>query len=144
MPRLRAIGLAPAATFFMPSRTIACAEHGRGRGAVTGDVVGLGGDLFGELGAHVLEGVLQLDLLGDRDAVVDDRRRAELLVEDDGAAARAEGHLDGFGEGVDAGLERAPRLLIEYQLLCHECLSGSAVGFSWPLVARRSRGTAER
>ena len=32
-------------------------EHGGGGGAVTGDVVGLGGDLLDELGAHVLERV---------------------------------------------------------------------------------------
>ena len=33
-------------------------EHGRGRRAVTGDVVGLGGDLLGQLGAEVLERVV--------------------------------------------------------------------------------------
>ena len=38
-------------------------EHGGGGGAVTGDVVGLGGDLLGELGAEVLVRVLELDLL---------------------------------------------------------------------------------
>ena len=68
-----------------------CAEDGGGGGAVTGDVVGLGGDFLGELGAHVLEGVGELDLLGDGDAVVDDGGRAVLLVEDDVAAAGAEG-----------------------------------------------------
>jgi len=62
--------------------------------AVTGDVVGLGGDLLGELRADVLERVVQLDVLGDGDAVVGDRRRAELLLEDDVAALGAEGDLD--------------------------------------------------
>ena len=37
-------------------------QHGRGGGAVAGDVVGLGGDLLGELGAEVLVRVLELDL----------------------------------------------------------------------------------
>jgi hypothetical protein len=88
-------------------------EHGGGGGAVAGDVVGLGGDLAHELGALVLEDVLELDLTGDGHAVVGDRRRAELLVEHDVAALRAERDLDGVGEDVDAALERAARLLVE-------------------------------
>ena len=88
-------------------------EDGGGGGAVAGDVVGLAGDFAGELGAEVLERVLELDLLGDGDAVVDDRGRAELLLEDDVAAARAEGDADGVGEGVDAVLQAASRLFIE-------------------------------
>ena len=74
MPRLSAIGLAPAATLRIPLVDHRAGEHGRRRGAVTGDVVRLGGDLLGELGAHVLPRVLELDLLGDRDAVVRDGR----------------------------------------------------------------------
>jgi len=57
-------------------------EHGGGGGAVTGDVVGLGGDVLGQLGAQVLVRVVELDLAGDRDAVVGDGRCAELLVEE--------------------------------------------------------------
>ena len=37
-------------------------EHGGGGGAVAGDVVGLGRDLFQQLGAHVLVRVLELDV----------------------------------------------------------------------------------
>ena len=92
-------------------------EHGRGRRAVAGDVVRRRGDLADELRALVLEDVLDLDLAGDRDAVVRDRRRAELLVEHDVAALRAERHLDRVGEDVDAALERAARILVELQLL---------------------------
>ena len=92
-------------------------EHRRGRRAVTGDVVGRRGDLADELRALVLERVLDLDLAGDGDAVVRDRRRSELLVEDDVAALRAERHLDRVGEGVDAPLERPARVLVELQLL---------------------------
>ena len=91
----------------------ALAEDGRGGRAVTGDVVGLGGDLLGELGADVLERVVELDVLGDGDAVVGDRRGAELLVEDDVAALGAEGDLDRVGEGVDAVLEGVTGGLIE-------------------------------
>ena len=94
-------------------------EHRGGGGAVTGDVVGLGGDLLGELGADVREGVVELDLLGDGDTVVGDRRRAALLVEDDVAALGAERHLDRVGEGVDAALQGASGVLVELQDLGH-------------------------
>ena len=73
-------------------------EHGGGGRAVTGDVVGLLGDLLDELGADLLVRVLELDLLGDGDTVVGDRGGAPLLLEHDVAALRAEGHLDGVGE----------------------------------------------
>ena len=86
-------------------------QHGRRGGAVTGDVVGLGGDFLHELGAHVLERIVELDLLRDRHAVVGDRRCAELLVEDDVAALRPERDLDRVGQLVHAGLQgtTAPR-----------------------------------
>ncbi|MPM57556.1 hypothetical protein SDC9_104378 [bioreactor metagenome] len=47
-------------------------QEGGGGGAVAGHVVGLGGHFLHQLGAHVLEGVLELDLLGDGHAVVGD------------------------------------------------------------------------
>ena len=92
-------------------------EHGRGRRAVAGDVVGRRGDLADELRALVLEDVLDLDLARDRDAVVRDGGRAELLVEHDVAPLGAKGDLDRVSEDVDAALERAPRILVEEKLL---------------------------
>ena len=92
-------------------------EHGRRGGAVAGDVVRRRRHLAHELRALVLEDVLDLDLAGDRDPVVRDRRCAELLVEHDVAPLRAKGHLDRVGEDVHAALERAPRILVELQLL---------------------------
>jgi hypothetical protein len=50
-------------------------------GAVTGDVVGLGGNFAQHLRAHVLELVFQFDFLGDGNAVLGDARCAERLVE---------------------------------------------------------------
>ena len=94
-------------------------EHGGGRGAVTGDVVGLGRHLLGELGAEVLVRVLELDLAGDGDAVVGDGGGAPLLVDDDVAALRAERHLDRVRERVDAALERAAGVVVELQGLGH-------------------------
>src|SRR5204863_8525615 len=98
-------------------------EHGRRRGAVAGDVVRRRGDLADELRALVFEDVLDLDLSSDRDAVVGDRRRTELLVEHDVAALRAKSDLDRVGEDVDAALERAPRVLVELQLLVSHSVS---------------------
>src|SRR3954471_19442098 len=116
MPRLRPSGLAPAAAFLTPRRAIASARVGAGgdvlealaddrlgedggrRRAVAGHVVGGRRDLADELGALVLEDVLDLDLAGDGHAVVGDRGSTELLVKDDVAAARAEGHLDRVGD----------------------------------------------
>ena len=94
-------------------------EHRRGRGAVTGDVVGLLGDFLDELGADLLVRVLEVDLLGDRDAVVRDRGGAPLLLEDDVAALRAEGDADGVGELVHARLERPAGVLGVGDLLGH-------------------------
>ena len=56
-------------------------QHDAGGGAVAGGVVGLGGRFLEQLGAHVLEGVGQLNFLGDGYAVGADLRRAELLVQ---------------------------------------------------------------
>ncbi len=91
-------------------------EHGGGGGAVAGDVVGLAGDLAGELCAEVLEGVLELDLLGDADAVIDDSGGAELSLKDDVASAGTQGDADGVGEGVYAVFESAAGFLVEQQL----------------------------
>src|SRR5262245_9635371 len=95
-------------------------EDRGGRRAVARVVARLGRDFLHHLRAHVLERVLELDLLRDGDAVFGDRRCAELLVDDDVPALRAEGHLDRFGELVDAALEGRARVLIEMEFLrCH-------------------------
>jgi hypothetical protein len=80
MPRLSSIGLAPAATLLQALDVDRLGEHGRGGGAVAGHVGGLGGDLLDHLRAHVLVLVLELDLLGDGDAVLGDGRGAPGLL----------------------------------------------------------------
>ena len=94
-------------------------DDGRRRRAVAGHVVRLLGDLLDQLGADLLEGVLQLDLLGDGHTIVGDRGGAPLLFEDDIAALGTEGHLDGVGEGVHSSLETAAGLLVERDDLGH-------------------------
>src|SRR5512146_485643 len=95
-PRLRSIGFMPAATALEPSLTIAAAS------TVAGVVRRLRSDFAHHLRAHVLEVVLELDLLGDGDAVLGDARRAERLVEHDVAAFGAKGDLHRVGQDVDA------------------------------------------
>ena len=91
-------------------------QHGRGGGAVTGDVVGLGGHRLHQLRAEVLERVLEVDLAGDGDAVVGDGRAAERLGQHHVAAARAQRHPHRVGELVDAGFHCAARSFVE--LIC--------------------------
>ena len=83
-------------------------EDGGGGGAVAGDVAGLAGGFLDELGAHVLVRVVELDVLGDGDAVLGDGRAAPALVEDGVAAARPERAADGPGELADAGEQLLP------------------------------------
>ena len=97
------IGFAPAVTFFMPSRTMRLSQQGRGGGAVAGSVVGLGGNFLDELCAHILKGVVKLDLLGNGHAVVGDERSAELFVQNNVAAFGAEGDFYCVSQLVDAG-----------------------------------------
>ena len=106
------------------------AEDDGGRRAVAGDVVGLGGDLLEELRAHVLEWILELDLLGDRHPVVGDRRRAVLLVEDDVATLRSEGDADRVGQAIDAALEAPTGHLVEEELLGHGVCFLSGLGIA--------------
>ena len=94
-------------------------QHGRGGRAVTGDVVGLLRYFLDQLGADLLVGVLELDLLGDADSVVGDRGCAPLLLQHDVAALGAERHLHGVGENVHAALEAAAGLLVERDHLGH-------------------------
>src|SRR5687768_12054310 len=113
-------------------------EHGRRRGAVAGDVRGLRRDLLHHLGAHVLERIGELDLLGDGDTVLGDRRRAELLVDDDVPTLRAEGDLHRLGELVDAALEGRARVRVEMQLLASHWNSSLCVGSDQATTASTS------
>ena len=94
-------------------------QHGGRGGAVTGDVVGLLGDLLDQLGADLLVRVLELDLLGDGDTVVGDRGGAPLLLQHHVAALRAERDSHGVGELVHARLQPAAGLGIERDHLGH-------------------------
>src|SRR4029077_8201987 len=103
------------------------------------------------LRAHVLELVLELDLLGDGDAVLGDPGSAEALVDHDIATLGAESHLHRVGEDVDAAHDALTRIAAEFHVLgCHlATLSGllsslksldEAPFCASSKVSRRSRG----
>ena len=95
-------------------------QHARRGGAVAGHVVGLLGGLAHHLRAHVLELVLELDFLGDRDAVLGGARCAEGLLDHDVAALGAQRDLDGIGENVDAAQHALAGIAGEFDVLgCH-------------------------
>ena len=92
-------------------------NRGGGR-TVTGVVVGLGGDLLHQLGAHVLKLVLEIDFLGNRHAVLGHERTAEGAFEHHIAALRAQSHLHSVGERVDAANHAHAGVITEENLLC--------------------------
>ena len=90
-----------------------------GRGAVAGHVVGLRGGLLDQLGAQVLVGVVQVDLLGHGHAVLGDLRRAPTLVEHGIAAAGAQRADHGPGQLAHPGGQRLPGFVVKDHLFCH-------------------------
>ena len=108
IPRLSSMGLAPGGDVLGALAVDGLGQDRRRGGAVAGHVGRLARDLLHHLGAHVLQGVLELDLLGHRHPVLGDERRAELLVQDDVAAPGAERDLDRVGQAVDAPQDRLP------------------------------------
>ena len=98
-------------------------QHGGGGGAVAGDVGGLGSDFLDHLRAHVLQLVLQLDFLGDRHAVLGHGGGAEGTVEHHVAAFRAQGHLDGVSQDVDACHHAVTRGIAKTYVFCSHVLT---------------------
>jgi len=101
----------------------AAAEDGLGQdgcrgGAVTSGVAGVARHFAHHLGAHVLERILEVDLLGHGDTVLGDCGGAELLVEDDVAALGAEGRGHGLAQDGNTPQQGLPRGLIKLQLFC--------------------------
>ena len=97
-------------------------QHGGGGRAVAGDVVGLAGGFLHQLRAEILIGIFQIDVLGDRHAVLGDLGRAPAFVEHRVAAAGAERALHRAGELGNAGEQRLTGLVVEHHLFGHEKL----------------------
>ena len=88
-------------------------QNGRRRGAVAGHVGSLRGDLVHNLGAHVLERIIEFDLFGHRHAVLGGGRRAEFPVDHNVAALRAESHFYSISQLIDAALNLPTSILVE-------------------------------
>ena len=73
-----------------------------------------------ELRAHVLERILELDLLCDGNTVVGYQRCAELLIEHDVAALGAEGDLNRICKLIHAALNSLACFFAENNLFCHD------------------------
>jgi len=102
MPRLMADGVAAGGHELDALGEDGLGQDGGGGGAVAGHVGGLGGHFLDHLGAHVLELVLEFDLLGHGHAVLGDDGGAEALLDDHVAALGAQGDLHGVGQLVQA------------------------------------------
>merc|ERR1711920_544782 len=94
-------------------------QDGGGGGAVASGVIGFGGGLTDQGHTSVLDVILEFDLLGDGDAVVNDLRSSELLLEHHVAALGAEGDSNRLGEDVDAFFKSAASLLVVNDALGH-------------------------
>jgi hypothetical protein len=106
MPRLRLIGLAPAATLRRPLAHHRLGQDGGRGGAVTGDVVGLLGDFLDELGADLLvrsSSSISLAMLTPSLVMVGHPTSSPARR----CGPWAEGHLDGVGEDFHPALEAA-------------------------------------
>src|SRR5690606_19074304 len=91
---------------------------------------------------HVHELVLQLDFLGDGDAILGHGRSAEGALEHDVATLRAQGYLDGVGENVDAFNHLGTGGIAEYHFFsCHVCCSLSCSFLRDSLLDFRSAAT---
>ena len=128
MPRLRAMGLWPAATSLEPFAVNGLGQDGGGGGAVAGHIGSLAGDLLNHLGAHVFELVLQFDFLGHRDAVFGDGGGTPGLVEHHVTTLGSEGDFNCIGQGVNPLHDLVPGLAIVFDFLCsHEPILLSSI-----------------
>ena len=95
-------------------------QQGSGGGAVARGIVSLGGNLLYQLGAHVLESVLQLNILGNGHTVIGDEGCAVFLVQYHIAALGAQGDLNGICQLVNARLQSLACFFAVCYLLCHK------------------------
>ncbi len=100
-------------------------EHGGGGGAVAGLIGGVGRDFLHHLRAHVLELVLELDFLRDRDTVLGDGGGAEALVEHRVAALGTQRDLDGIRQDIHALEHALPGVVAETYVFCCHFLDSS-------------------
>ncbi len=94
-------------------------QHGRGGGAITGDIIGPGGGFFEQLRTHVLKGVLKLNFFGNGHAIMRNGGCAKFFVEGNVATLWSKRRLDGTGQNINTLFQGTTSFLVEYQLFCH-------------------------
>ena len=112
-------------------------KHSCGGGAVSSNIVGLLGDFLDQFGTDALVRVVQVDFLGDGNAIVGDGRSAVGLVENHVAALRTEGDLNGVSELVEAREHSLTSFVVVCNDLCH-CSSTYGYTVLFPLSKRRT------
>ena len=127
----QAYGAGPGRHVFQTFAHQGLGQKGGGGGAIAGSVLGFAGHLLHQLGADVFEWILEFDLLGDGDAVIDDVGSAEFFLQHHVAATGADGHLHRVGQGIDTPLQGAAGGIREADQLGHDNGTDS-VGFRVP------------
>ena len=95
-------------------------ENGGGRGAITGLIVGLAGNLLDEVGTDVVVAIAELDVLGNSDTILSDLGSAKSSVEDDIATAGSESDLDSVSEHIAALKHESAGFSTEFDILTGE------------------------
>jgi hypothetical protein len=88
-------------------------ENGSGGGAIASNVIGLAGHLTNKLSTHVLESVLEFNVLGHRHTVLGDLGRTERLVQDGVAALGSESYLHCIGQQIDTYTKQYITMYVE-------------------------------
>ena len=96
------VGIGAGGDVLQPLGEDCLGEDGGGGGPVSGVLGRLAGDLLDHLGACILVGILQLDLLGDGHAVLGDGGGAEGFFKHHNSTRGAEGYPNRAGELANA------------------------------------------
>ena len=94
-------------------------QNGSGGRAVTGHIIGLGGNFLDQLRAHVLEAVFQLDLLGNGHTVIGNGGSAIGFVQDYVSALGAQCDLNSIRELINAGDHSLSCFSAVLDFFCH-------------------------
>ena len=93
-------------------------QNGRGGGAVTGHIGGLGGHFAHHLRAHVLQRIFEFNFFRHSHAIFGDGGSAELLLEDHVAALGTQRYLHRVGQLIDTAKNRLTGILAINNLFC--------------------------
>ena len=97
-------------------------QYGSSGSTVPSVVIGAGGNVFDQLGAHVFELVFQFDFFGNGNTVFGDQRRAEAALDQHVAALRTQGSFYCVGQRVDAVQHLVATGNTEFNFFCsHDC-----------------------